>query len=79
MKKYVRLALGGGMLAAMIGLVGCGDGASDGLTAGADAERAQNVSDAMKKMGNMSAPKKAPPTVGKDASAPAQAGDAEAK
>jgi hypothetical protein len=77
MKKSVRLALGGGMLVALFGLVGCGGGAEEGLTSGADAERAQNVSDAMKKMGTMSAPKKAPPTVGKDATAPA--GDAEAK
>jgi hypothetical protein len=74
MKKSVRLALGGGMLVAMFGLVGCGDGASEGLSAGSDAERAAKVREDMKKS-VMTAPKKAPPTVGKDA----PAGGAEAK
>jgi hypothetical protein len=77
MKKSVRLALGGGMLVALFGLVGCGGGAEEGLTAGSDAERAKNVSDAMKNMGTMAPPKKAPPSIGKDTTAPA--GGAEAK
>jgi len=75
MMKSVRLGLGGGMLVALLGLVGCGDGASEGLTAGADADRAKNVADQMKNMGTMAPPKKAPATVGKDA----PAGGAEAK
>ncbi len=74
MKKSVRLALGGGMLAVMFGLVGCGDGASEGVTAGSDADRAAKVREDMKKS-VMTAPKKAPSTIGKDTSTPAPAGE----